>query len=72
VVEFVYALLFFVSALAAGLVYVIIVSKLTQMFMRKNADERYLSSWMISLWHREGLRTDIVHLCGSEDHEHHV
>lgn len=36
--------LFFVSALAAGLVYVIIVSKLTQMFMRKSADERYLGS----------------------------
>ena len=36
--------LFFVSALAAGLVYVIIVSKLTQMFMRNRADERYLSS----------------------------
>ncbi len=36
--------LFFVSALAAGLVYVILVSKLTQMFMRNRADERYLSS----------------------------
>ncbi len=36
--------LFFVSALAAGLVYVIIVSKLTQVFMRDRADERYLSS----------------------------
>jgi Ni/Fe-hydrogenase subunit HybB-like protein len=36
--------LFFVSALAAGLVYVIIVSKLTQMFMRNRADEKYLSS----------------------------
>ncbi len=36
--------LFFVSALAAGLVYVILVSKLTQVFMRHRADERYLSS----------------------------
>lgn len=36
--------LFFVSALAAGLVYVILVSKLTQMFMRNRADERYLAS----------------------------
>ena len=36
--------LFFVSALAAGLVYVILVSKLTQMFMRNRADERYLGS----------------------------
>ncbi len=36
--------LFFVSALAAGLVYVIIVTKLTQMFMKNRADEHYLSS----------------------------
>ncbi len=36
--------LFLVSALAAGLVYVIVVSKLTQMFMKNRADSRYLSS----------------------------
>ncbi len=36
--------LFFVSALAGGLVYVIIITKLTQMLMSNRADERYLSS----------------------------
>lgn len=36
--------LFLVSALAAGLVYVILVSKLTQLFMKDKADSTYLSS----------------------------
>jgi len=36
--------LFFVSALAAGLVYVILVSKLTQLFLKDRADARYLQS----------------------------
>jgi len=36
--------LFLVSALAAGLVYVILVSKATQMFFRDKADSEYLSS----------------------------
>ncbi len=36
--------LFLVSALAAGLVYVILVTKLTQVFMKDRADSRYLSS----------------------------
>ncbi len=36
--------LFLVSALAAGLVYVILVSKLTQIFMKSRADSNYLSS----------------------------
>src|SRR3972149_2583762 len=36
--------LFLVSALAAGLVYVILVTRLTQVFMKDRADSRYLSS----------------------------
>jgi Ni/Fe-hydrogenase subunit HybB-like protein len=36
--------LFFVSALAAGLVYVVLVGKLTQLFLKDRADSRYLSS----------------------------
>lgn len=36
--------LFLVSALAAGLVYVVLVSKLTQLFLKDRADSHYLSS----------------------------
>lgn len=36
--------LFLVSAMAGGLIYVVLVTKLTQVFMRDSADERYLSS----------------------------
>src|SRR3972149_4142940 len=36
--------LFFVSSLAAGLVYVVLVGKLTQVFMKDKADSRYLSN----------------------------
>lgn len=36
--------LFFVSALAAGLVYVVLVGKLTQLFMKNRADSNYLSN----------------------------
>jgi len=36
--------LFFISSLAAGLVYVIVVSKLTQIFLKHRADSKYLAS----------------------------
>lgn len=36
--------LFFVSSLAAGLVYVVLVGKLTQLFLKDRADSHYLSS----------------------------
>lgn len=36
--------LFFISSIAAGLVYVIVMSKLTQIFMKDKADSQYLKS----------------------------